>query len=70
MPVLQRELDQLQRGWLDGNGVWHTDTEKLADLQALRDAVAANPGSSLILLDTTSNSRKVLAAVGVGDSGW
>ncbi|MBY0388305.1 MAG: alpha/beta hydrolase family protein [Mycobacterium pseudokansasii] len=69
MPVLQRELDRLQRGWLDGNGLWHTDTEKLADLQALRDALTdpANEGASLLLLDTTSNPRKVLAAVGVGD---
>ncbi|ORB53327.1 alpha/beta hydrolase [Mycobacterium persicum] len=67
VPVLQRELDRLQRGWLDGNGVWHTDTEKLADLQALQRALTANAGSSLILLDTTSNSRKVLAAVGIGD---
>ncbi|WP_204815050.1 alpha/beta hydrolase [Mycobacterium riyadhense] len=67
MPVLQREIIRLQHGWLDRNGVWHTDPEKLADLHALRDALAANPGTSLILLDTTGNPRKVLAAVGIGD---
>lgn len=67
MPVLQRELNRLQRGWLDGNGVWHTDTDKLADLQALQRTLTGNPGTSLILLDTASNPRKVLAALGVGD---
>src|SRR5271163_4072546 len=51
---------------LDGNGVWHTDTAKLNDLTNLRDTLANNPGTSLILLDTTSNPNKVLAAVGVG----
>lgn len=67
IPVLQREIIRLQHGWLDRNGVWHTDPEKLADLRALRDALAANPGTSLILLDTTGNPRKVLATVGIGD---
>ena len=64
MPVLQREIAALRDGWLDVNG-WHTDPEKLADLTALQDALAAHPGSSLILLDTSAG--KVLAAVGVGD---
>ncbi|BBX72246.1 alpha/beta hydrolase family protein [Mycobacterium shinjukuense] len=69
LPVLQRELARLQNGWLDGNGVWHTDTDKLADLQALQRTLEdpANRGASMILLDTASNPRKVLAAVGVGD---
>lgn len=67
MPVLQRELQRLQRGWLDGNGVWHTDAAKLADLQALQSTINAHPGTSLILLDTTSNPDKVLAALGIGD---
>ncbi|WP_155763948.1 alpha/beta hydrolase [Mycobacterium asiaticum] len=64
--VLQREIDRLQRGWLGAYG-WHTDQDKLADLQALQQALVSNPGTSLILLDSTSNPRKVLAAVGVGD---
>ncbi|QLL10446.1 hypothetical protein H0P51_23320 [Mycobacterium vicinigordonae] len=65
--MLQREITRLQQGWFDGAGCWHTDPEKLADLRALRDALDANPGSSLILLDTTGIPGKVLAAVGVGD---
>nr|WP_250662695.1 alpha/beta hydrolase [Mycobacterium tuberculosis] len=67
LSVLQRELTRLQNGWLSRDGVWHTDTDKLADLRALRDTLAAHPGTSLILLDTASDPRKVLAAVGVGD---
>ncbi|MEQ6325803.1 alpha/beta hydrolase family protein [Mycobacterium canetti] len=69
LPVLQRELARLQNGWLDGNGAWHTDIDKLADLQALQRTLAdpANRGASLILLDAVSDPRKVLAAVGVGD---
>ncbi len=69
LPVLQRELARLQNGWLDGNGVWHTNPDKLADLQALQRTLAdpANRGASLILLDAVSDPRKVLAAVGVGD---
>lgn len=67
VPVLQQELARLQQGWYDGNGVWHTNSDKLADLQMLRDTLAKEPGASLILLDTTSHPRKVLAAVGVGD---
>jgi hypothetical protein len=67
MPVLQSELYRQRQGWYDRNGVWHQDTEKLADLRALQRALATNPDASLILLDTTSNPRKVLAAVGVGD---
>lgn len=67
LPVLQSEITRLQNGWLDGNGVWHTDQAKLADLSALRNALAAQPDTSLILLDTTSNPNKVLAAIGVGD---
>ncbi|MBV8293845.1 MAG: hypothetical protein JOY55_18925 [Mycobacterium sp.] len=67
LPVLQSEIARLQNGWLDGNGVWHTDQAKLDDLTHLRDTLAHNPDTSLILLDTTSNPNKVLAAVGVGD---
>ena len=67
MPVLQSELQRLQQGWLDGNGGWHTDPAKLADLQALQGTLNTHPGTSLILLDTTSNPNKVLAAVGIGD---
>lgn len=52
LSVLQRELTRLQNGWLSRDGVWHTDTDKLADLRALRDTLAAHPGTSLILLDT------------------
>ncbi|MCV7339749.1 hypothetical protein MHAE_06167 [Mycobacterium haemophilum DSM 44634] len=67
IPVLQREITRLQNGWCDGNGVWHQDTDKLADLKQLRDTLTAHRGVSLILLDTISNPDKVLAAVGVGD---
>jgi hypothetical protein len=66
-PVLQSELNRLRQGWLDANGVWHTDPKKLADLQALQDTLNKHPGTSLIELDTTSNPDKVLAAVGIGD---
>jgi hypothetical protein len=66
VPVLQREINRLQQGWLGTYG-WHTDPDKLADLESLQHALATTPGSSLILLDTTSNPRKALAAVGVGD---
>lgn len=65
--VLQREITRLQNGWYDGNGVWHQDTDKLTDLKQLADTAAADGGVSLILLDTTSNPGKVLAAVGIGD---
>lgn len=64
--VLQREIDRLERGWIGAYG-WRSDPDKLADLQALQQALATTPGTSLILLDTTGNPRKVLAAVGVGD---
>jgi hypothetical protein len=67
LPVLQSEIARLQNGWLDGNGVWHTDPAKLADLTALNNTLAAHPGTSLIELDTASNPNKVLAIVGVGD---
>jgi hypothetical protein len=66
VPVLQREINRLQQGWLGAFG-WHTDPDKLADLEALQHALATIPGTSLILLDTTSNPGKALAAVGVGD---
>jgi len=64
--VLQQELGRLQHGWYDGNGVGHTNPDKLADLKALRDTLAKQP-ASLILLDTTSHPRKILAALAVGD---
>jgi hypothetical protein len=67
LAMLQGELTRLQQGWYDGNGVWHTNPDKLADLQALRDTLAKQPGTTLILLDTATNPRKVLAAVGVGN---
>ena len=67
LPVLQSEIARFQNGWLDGNGVWHTDPTKLSDLTALSNTLAAHPGTSLIELDTTSNPNKVLAIVGVGD---
>lgn len=65
--MLRSELTRLHNGWLDAAGRWHTDPEKLADLNALRDTLAAHPGASLMLLDTTSNPGKELAAVAVGD---
>jgi hypothetical protein len=66
MPVLQRELARLQQGWVDSYG-WHTDPGTLADLTALRDSLAENPGAGLLLLDTTAIPGKVLAAVAIGD---
>ncbi|TDK85425.1 hypothetical protein EI067_31040 [Mycobacterium paragordonae] len=66
MPVLQRELNRLQQGWVDSYG-WHTDPGQLADLAALRDTLAANPDATLLQLDTASTPGKVLAAVAVGD---
>lgn len=65
MPVLQREIERLKNGWLNANG-WHTNPDKLADLTALQQALAGQPGARLILLDTNSNPRKVLAAIAVG----
>ena len=66
--ALRVELTRLRNGWLDRTG-WHTDRPKLADLTALRETLAApeNGNTRLILLDTGSNPRKVLAAVAVGD---
>lgn len=64
--VLPREIARLRNGWLDRNGVWHTDRDKLADLQALQKTMRVRPGTSLIELDTTSNPFKVLATLGVG----
>lgn len=58
LSVLQRELTRLQNGWLSRDGVWHTDTDKLADLRALRDTLAAHPGTSLILLGTPPVTRE------------
>lgn len=66
MTVLQREFRRMSNGFLDANG-WHTNPDKLADLTALQQALAAYPGARLILLDTNGNPRKVLAAVGIGD---
>ncbi|CAM3286409.1 hypothetical protein BST27_25945 [Mycobacterium intermedium] len=64
--ALQRETARLRHGWLDARG-WHTDPAKLADLTTLCDALAEHPDASLLLLDTRSHPRKVLAAVAVGD---
>ena len=66
IPVLQRELLRLQQGWVDSYG-WHTDPGKLADLTALRNTLAGNPDTSLLLLDTATTPGKVLAAIAVGD---
>ncbi|WP_081290545.1 alpha/beta hydrolase [Mycobacterium asiaticum] len=65
-PALQRELARLQQGWIDSYG-WHTNPSHVADLTALRDVLAANPGAALLLLDTTTSRSKVLSAVAVGD---
>ncbi|WP_216638183.1 alpha/beta hydrolase, partial [Mycobacterium sp. 1423905.2] len=65
--ALHSELTRLQQGWYDGRGTWHTHTDKLADLRALQDALTAHPDSSLILLDTGQDPRKVLAAIAIGD---
>ncbi len=66
--ALPREIARLQNGWLDRNG-WHTDAAKLADLIALRNTLGRQHDNKirLLLLDTTSCPRKVLAAVAVGD---
>lgn len=65
LAALPGEISRLQNGWLDRNG-WHTDPAKLADLIALRDTLAQRSGQ-LLLLDSTGDSGKVLAAVAVGD---
>ncbi|GFG66948.1 hypothetical protein MKUB_44380 [Mycobacterium kubicae] len=65
--ALHRELARLQQGWYDRRGIWHTDTDKLNDLRALQDALSAHPDAGLVLLDTSGNPRKVLAALAVGD---
>lgn len=65
--ALPREIARLQNGWLDRAG-WHTEPAKLADLIALRDTLAADHrDTKLLLLETTGNRDKVLAAVAVGD---
>ncbi|GAB3018272.1 alpha/beta hydrolase [Mycobacterium bourgelatii] len=64
--VLQRETARLRHGWLDSRG-WHTNPAKLADLTALCEALVEHPDASLLLLDTRTHPRKVLAAVAVGD---
>lgn len=67
LAALPREITRLQNGWLDRTG-WHTEPAKLADLLALRDTLAADRRTTrLLLLDTTGNPDKVLAAVAVGD---
>ncbi|MFV0494780.1 alpha/beta hydrolase [Mycobacterium sp.] len=65
--VLHRDTARLQNGWYDGSGRWHTSVDKLADLRALQNALAANAESRLVFLDTATDPRKVLAAVAVGD---
>ena len=62
---LTHELNRLRQGWLTPNG-WHTDPDKLADLEALSRAVQGDD-TMLLLLDATSNPHRVLAAVAVGD---
>ncbi len=62
---LTHELNRLHQGWLTPNG-WHTDPDKLADLEALSRAVQGDD-TMLLLLDATSNPHRVLAAVAVGD---
>ncbi|WP_156661592.1 alpha/beta hydrolase [Mycobacterium sp. 852002-51163_SCH5372311] len=66
MPVLQREIDRLENGWLNADG-WHTNPDKLADLIALQQALTAHPGARLMLLDADGDPRKVLAAIAIGD---
>lgn len=65
--ALPAEIARLGNGWLDRNGRVHVDRGKLADLTALQSTLAAHPDARLLLLDTTTNPDKVLAAVGVGD---
>lgn len=65
--ALPRELARLRNGWLDRNGNWHTDTAKLADLSALAATLDDHPDLRLLLLDTTGDPGRVLAAVAVGD---
>lgn len=67
MAALPREITRLQNGWLDGTGQVHIDRDKLADLTALQTALHDHPDISLLLLDTTSNPNKVLAAIAKGD---
>jgi hypothetical protein len=66
--ALTDAITRMRNGWLDRDG-WHTEPAKLADLIALRDTLAAQDNSEarLLLLDTTSDPDRVLAAVAVGD---
>lgn len=65
--ALTAELSRLERGWLDVNGTWRTDVGKRDELRALNKTLNDHPGSTLLLLDTTSQTDRVLAAVAVGD---
>jgi hypothetical protein len=46
---------------------WQGARDKLADLQQLQKTLKDHPGVGLLLLDTTSNPKTVLAAVAKGD---
>ena len=46
---------------------WQGARDKLADLQQLQKTLNDHPGVGLLLLDTTSNPKTVLAAVAKGD---
>jgi hypothetical protein len=48
-------------------GAWQGARDKLADLQQLQKTLKDHPGVGLLLLDTTSNPKTVLAAVAKGD---
>lgn len=67
LTVLQREISRLRNCWYDENGVLHTDLDKLTDLQTLQTTLHDHPDLILLLLDTTSSSRTVLAAIAKGD---
>jgi Alpha/beta hydrolase len=47
---------------------WQGARDKLADLQQLQKTLKDHPGVGLLLLDTTSNPKTVLAAVAKGDA--
>jgi hypothetical protein len=51
----------------DQLAAWQGARDKLADLQQLQTTLNKHPSVGLLLLDTTSNPRTVLAAVAKGD---
>lgn len=65
--ALPAEITRLRNGTLDRDGRVHVDRDKLADLTALAATLRRHPDLRLLLCDTATNPRTVLAAVAAGD---